>query len=763
MSEKLINKYSSDEQLQAAYALNMCTVSISQIIDYNDVYILEQEYEDILNNLNLEVMPKDEALLNILTELLNTISFFRIQEIKKDQIEKKYQDDMRAAIWHAVPNLSVIVSGNPVSMAFSLVNQIGIGYMNYRNSKAFANSAKSTNEMEIQISAMEQFHALRRELFTTAWKLADEYKFPDKYRLTERQIKQYNDILMDCDDIRKYERLCYIADKFEAYPPFWYYLGHTATSIAFNEEVDINQKITYIGYAKKYFEKYYDMCSYSLLREDHMIASFALEYSDLLIAENENIIPEIKAKIQGLVSLAIEMSGNSNDILELCAITYMKIGSTKDAENILKHLVNEGYNSITNAKFLSRFYVCDFVNAKNTKEEIQILSDYKILSNRVNAVYLYPMPNSDDKRIKKSENCNILLEETYIKNLAEILYEQYTSVINEIHDKYEERFNTILPDNNVWNASESKCLESLRTGHFRNEGLSVLNDLIVSLDRIDLFRNHPARDDCINIITRKIIASNDTLKMFLHKMNTDSFEKSDMNAMRRFFSFEYYTDDFFDKTEVCIINALYSKSNIQDLDNADLNLTQVCMQENINIPLTSLANIPEIKNDLVTTIKDELTFPGSLLEIDTAMEEKIDAIKKNMHKMIINRKGNIIKDPRKVRMIMEGEELFDTYFANINLSHPEIKGNTIAVIDDITKNNSDFVLGFYGVSVINGNKVYKFIDYDKIEVGNHKGESQIKLTWRVPSYSNKFVNIDELYQLIMELKRCAQEFPEANK
>lgn len=70
--------YSREEKLKAAYALNMCTVSISQIIDYKDSYILEQEYEAILNNLNLKQMPKDEALLRILAELLNTITFFRI-------------------------------------------------------------------------------------------------------------------------------------------------------------------------------------------------------------------------------------------------------------------------------------------------------------------------------------------------------------------------------------------------------------------------------------------------------------------------------------------------------------------------------------------------------------------------------------------------------------------------------------------------------------------------------------------------------------
>ena len=53
MADKKKLKYSK-EQIRAAYALNLCTVSISQIIEYEDLNIMEQEYEAILNNLNLE-------------------------------------------------------------------------------------------------------------------------------------------------------------------------------------------------------------------------------------------------------------------------------------------------------------------------------------------------------------------------------------------------------------------------------------------------------------------------------------------------------------------------------------------------------------------------------------------------------------------------------------------------------------------------------------------------------------------------------------
>ena len=179
------------EQFQAAYALNLCTVSVSQIIAYNDPEILEQEYETILNNLNLEYMPKDDALLEILKRLLETITFFRIQESEKQYIEKEYQQKMKNAIWTAVPNLALLVAGgNPVSMGISLASQVGIGYMNYRKNRSQYSLEKEGQLFKLQRSALEQFEGLQQQLFETSWRLADKYQFPDAFRLTERQIRQ---------------------------------------------------------------------------------------------------------------------------------------------------------------------------------------------------------------------------------------------------------------------------------------------------------------------------------------------------------------------------------------------------------------------------------------------------------------------------------------------------------------------------------------------------------------------------------------------
>ena len=76
----------NNEQLKAAYALNMCTVSLSQIVDYNDINVLKQEYDAILNNLNIENIIKDEAMLEALKKILDTCHFYILHDKDNNKI-----------------------------------------------------------------------------------------------------------------------------------------------------------------------------------------------------------------------------------------------------------------------------------------------------------------------------------------------------------------------------------------------------------------------------------------------------------------------------------------------------------------------------------------------------------------------------------------------------------------------------------------------------------------------------------------------------
>jgi hypothetical protein len=185
------------QKRKAAYALNLCMVSLSQIIDYNDKYILEQEYDAILNNLNLQNFIKEESLLVGIRKILDVINGCRIKEGEKEFIEREYQQRMKNAIWTSVPNLTVIFSGgNPVQIAIAAATQVGVGYMNYRKNKNEYSLSKDKQLWELQVWAMEQFHGLRFALFEAAWRFADKFDYDDVLRLTEKQIGNYNEILI---------------------------------------------------------------------------------------------------------------------------------------------------------------------------------------------------------------------------------------------------------------------------------------------------------------------------------------------------------------------------------------------------------------------------------------------------------------------------------------------------------------------------------------------------------------------------------------
>lgn len=759
------NKYEIQEKLRAAYALNMCTVSVSQIVDYNDEYILEQEYEAILNNLNLEQMPKDEALLNILVKLLNVITFFRIDKVKREQIEKKYQRDVKNAIWSAVPNIGVIVAGNPVTVGLSLATQVGIGYMNYRKAKANALSEKEDSEVELRIAAMEQFNALRRELFTTAWRLADEYEFPDRYRLTERQISQYNEILMDYDEIRKYERLTAIQDKFEAYLPFWYFMGHTAKYIAEDKSngLDDAAREYYILQAKEHFEKYDSLNTFNILREDEITASFALEYIDLLLLEDQ---PNM-GRISELINTAVSMAGNANDILELCAIAYLKIGQTGDAGKLLRILVNENYNTATNAKLLSRIYVSELLNDANPLAKVQ----YDTLAKRVSLAWLFPMPEDTDGDVLLIDQN---LRDKYIADQRIDLQKDYQDIISQFIDKYIILFNRIIPvpvkdptddyfRNNeraikrrrqdvyeaLENDSRNEYRQLIRDSGYRFRYVELINEMLSALDTLTVFCESEEKEDMIQVIRLKLEEASGDLKVIQEKLNVgDSFSIVDYEKIQKSFSFERLTKEFFDKLIELVKARINKVESLDELDDLDFDLTAFCREQNLNESNQTRGSKIDSLND-----NEENEYISAAILGENEKDERFDKNKlMTMLRAVEEAAVSIINDESRIELLIKGSQKYELYFKNVNLKGDAFKSKTLAVIDDQSRTDQDLFITSDGVVPVKHGKADKLRRFEKIE---YQGKS-IKLGWP-DEYSNDAVNLGNLYNLLEELGRIRND------
>lgn len=760
MSKSVEKKYTPDEQLKAAYALNMCTVSVSQIVDYNDSYILEQEYDAILNNLNLEQMPKDDALLKILVELLNTITFFRIQDIKKAMIEREYQHKMKNKIWSAIPNLGLIVAGgNPVTMAISLASQVGIGYMNYRREKANIALEKEKSAMELQITAIEQFNALKRELFTTAWRLADEYGFSDEYRLTEKQIKQYNAILMDTDEIRKFERLEAIQAKFKAYPPFWYFLGHTANYIAGNDafKLDKATKGYYLSRAKAYFGEYEKLNRFNLLREDQLTASFALEYIDLLMLESQ---PDAE-KINQLLNLAVEKSGNANDVMQLCAITFFRIGKYEDAGRLLKILVNEDYNRTTNAKLLSRLYVSEYLNSHRSALKIE----YSLLAARVGPEYLFPMPED-------SILSDTALQQAYLAEQKSIIVREYRNAINLFLREYIIKINQILtlpvvatgkrkeyfandPQArnqrvvDVRSALDSRdagmYIRQFSNAGFRYQYVDLLNSMLDALESLSIYRNHENKKGLGMMIRKALTNQRDLLNEMQAKLDAGTFNVHDYEVLQDKLSLPSVAEAVFDRLKNEVMRKYGSVTTLLEIDEAETELVQFCREQNIPYEevcyKTGTLSIPETSGKVL----QYSIFGG---ESGTEVERK--KVFESMVSAAKDASKQIIKNEQDAAFLVAGDSGFENYFRNSKLSDTDIKPDVVAIIDDLTKKDFDLLLMQKGFSIVRHNDVQEMRDYSRVRYTRNGNREELSLGWP-ETFTSKAVDIAQLNALMDKL------------
>ena len=345
-----------EKQRKVAYVLNLLTVSISQIIDYNDLNVLEQEYNNIINNFNIQNIPKDETLLDIIRLMMDEIMNLRMDEGDRLIADKEYQHRLKNAVWNAVPNVGAIfATSDPVAMGVTLATQIGIGYMNYRRTKAEITLSAEKEKWKIQKNRMQHLHGLQQQLFETAWRLSEKYDYPEKYRLTQEQITDYNHALMEVNPVRRFNLLCDMSDVFSAYPYFWYQLGSTANYIYRNSVIlgiDKESENKYLQKAIYCFEEFEKINKHSILRKDIITSSWALEFCEL-----QSAISSSESRRIELIQQAKNYSGDALDVLELCAFSYLQLKDYDNAIDLFRHLVNKQYNLEVNIQILCALYI----------------------------------------------------------------------------------------------------------------------------------------------------------------------------------------------------------------------------------------------------------------------------------------------------------------------------------------------------------------------------------------------------------------------
>ena len=799
--EKTINNMNVEQTEQdkrrAAYALNLCTVSVSQIIDYEDLNILEQEYEMILNNLNLENFPKDEVLLSILKQILDTITFFRIYEGDKQMLDKKYQHKMKNAIWSAIPNFTFVAGGNPWAFAVSGIAAVGMGYMNYRKEKAKISLEKEEAQWQLQKSAIEQFNGLRRELFDTAWRLSDKYGFKDEYRLTEKQISAYNRILMDPIPLRKYERLKAIEQFFYAYPPYWYYLGNAALDVAdiYNnsEYRDLEAISKYRSFAEENFSKFltYD---HSLLRTDYIRSSCCLEYAALLLESNKK---DASQRVKDLIANAIKCSTDALDVLQICALYSLRIDDKETAQRLLRKLVIEDFNTITNAQLLSYVYLN--IAIENKKLFDKATANYKELIQFADGNMLIPWVENVDMLNKKGVT-NVITQ--FLDKQKERIQKQFIAVVDKIVEMHTIEYNKQLfqPRNDYYLVEDFFYLDSDESINKRKYEYSILSqnqtewsifinnlknkNIALVLDNqintvlwiLSLLVSQTLKRDIEKICSvDKLICHNNVgvlqkISKLKTKIDSDKFDIDNCYDLFQC-SFTYIMSSYIFSFKKEAVSKIAEKCNINELISIESELADFCKAQKFPSPEKLceeeyIRTNKEIKREFINVLD---YFDGSddirkNAKTEQELINRLDSFEKS--KKLYNSEGAGQND---VEFTTDEEILVKqrNKLSKKDLTNITRYGNILAYFHDNKawyNRYRDLYFFRKGLVLLSSGaittKIFEYFDYNAIgyDSSDHLLFADINGV-KSEIYSSDSVNVRAIYELIIELRKVSLSKP----
>lgn len=460
-------KIVDDEQARnAAMTLNYLHGSLNKIVMYNDKIVLEEEYSNIINNLNLTVI-KDEELVNVITSLMNTLTKFRLSEMDRDKFKQEYAQKLESAMTGALVGLVNTNGINPIKVSLDLALNIGNSYYKYNQAqKSLKNDLKNSTYI-LEKSAIKDLNKIRKDFILTYWEIMKRYNMPDKWRISEKQFTRLINVLKDTDNEKKYRQLLRMREELSVLPMFWNELSLVCRQLNKQEE-----ELKYIDI--------YESLNDSLLRENNM-------YSLLLANKASYLhIDKDKEEIQNLLEKIYTVDPLNANRKLFMAMKYIQLKNYNKADELLTQNIDDDF--LVQTSNLLKVHI--YMDTNKTDEFESTIIDLLQNQNLSASEYLYYIGKRPTvlllKEIKKEiQNIDIKLNKnTYGKENLEVKISKKW-VINDIEDT---EFNLKIDEGNFKFYElnvEDKVIEYV----FKN--VIDLSDLIEKKEKLISFKfNH---------------------------------------------------------------------------------------------------------------------------------------------------------------------------------------------------------------------------------------------------------------------------------
>ena len=315
---------------------------------YNNVVVLEEEYDKISSgNLNLNRIP-DEETLDRITKMLDTLYSLRKDDREmrhwrqnfNESRDRKLKTYYLKASKEAVDTLAAQAkeccslwdwATNPVGSlvavaqtAWNMSHYSVSLYNDYDNFVYELDKESSEKNFAFDTAKMDLLHQQNKDLLQDQWRLIRRYRLDDRLRVSDIDIKMLLAALKDDTHSRIYNRLVPMGERFSLFPEYWYYLSCAALETGhFKEGVEA---------CDTFFK-----VNRGIFRDDPMEGTVALNKAFMLEKTDAN-----KPELRRCLEIAWRNNALRGDwqISYLAAIMYKGVFDEKDkAEMMLKHAV----------------------------------------------------------------------------------------------------------------------------------------------------------------------------------------------------------------------------------------------------------------------------------------------------------------------------------------------------------------------------------------------------------------------------------------
>ncbi len=312
------------EAIAPAIILNYLHTAMFTVVNNKDRVILEQQYNDIINNFNLSKI-KDEEIIKLVTKLMNTLSNLVLSKKEKEYLNRKYEAYMEHALQEALAselNDVMEINWEPLQLAASVLNA-GNVYVNYINNTNKYRLELGDSIWKLDKTEFAKINGLREEFLLTYWLIMKQYNIPDKWRVTEKQLKYLDEIIREKDNKKKHRRLKRLEKELGMFPLYWVYMASSS------------YRVGDTFWLVKSIEAY-ERLDIGLLR-NNSYAVLMLELKSTLYDANHG-----KSEISNILDRILALGSSDPNAKLFVSLNYARIGDPEKAIVVLNENIDDG-------------------------------------------------------------------------------------------------------------------------------------------------------------------------------------------------------------------------------------------------------------------------------------------------------------------------------------------------------------------------------------------------------------------------------------